>query len=85
MDSMKYIIYDNGLYTAPVIFPASEDHAQFANRLGIKHEDVLSAGQVDMKDGDLFAYGKSHSLDIGSRSTEDTKLINRMLGNPNAA
>lgn len=82
MDSMKYIIYDNGMYSAPVIFPSSEDHAEFARRLGIKQEDVLSAGMVDLRDGDLFAYGKSHSLDVGSRSTADTRLINRMLGNP---
>mgnify|MGYP006436936721 CR=1 FL=1 len=80
MNGMKYIVYDNGMYSAPVIFPSSEDHADFSRRLGIKREDIMSAGFVELGPDGLQAYGSSHSLGIRSDSERDTKLIKRMMG-----
>jgi hypothetical protein len=81
MNKMKYIVYDNGMYSAPVIFPDSEDHGEFAFRIVNKREDVLSAGFVEIVDGKARAFGRSTSLQLEADSERDSHLINRMLGN----
>lgn len=80
MNQMKYIVYDNGMYSAPVIFPNSEDHGEFARRIGVAREDVMSAGFVEIADGQVRAFGRSTSLQLAADSERDGRLINRMLG-----
>lgn len=80
MKQMKYIIVDNGMYDAPVIFDIGVDHFDMArNIVG----QVISAGFINILDGRIHCYGESHSLCVKSRPEEDSNLINSMLGIPN--
>ena len=77
MKQMKYIIVDNGQWTAPIIFDEGTQHfAVAANTPGT----VISAGFIRFTPKGLECYGDSFSLGIASRPEEDSKMINNLLG-----
>ncbi len=77
MNKMKYIIVDNGMYAAPIIFDGATDHSAMAAAV---HGKVVSAGFIRFTPKGLECYGDSFSLGIASRPEEDTEMINNLLG-----
>ena len=75
---MKYIMIDGYLDEQPVLFPKSISHDVMASNLSHMGQ-VVSAGFVDMVDGELSAYGESTSLGIKAREI-DTHIINKNVG-----
>lgn len=61
-----------------VIFPEYVAHSNMAE-LCTRERYVLSAGFIGYHDGKHFCYGRSESLDIGSRK-EDAALLRQLLG-----
>lgn len=81
MNDMKYITYDGPMYVELVIFDASFDHAVFADRLGIKKHEILTAGFVSIDhDGKPYCHGESVSLNLKSNSKSDTKILEQRMG-----
>lgn len=77
MDRAKYIILENSMLEVPIIFPMHVKHCDMAHMFrGI---NVLSAGFVQLQEGQLVAFGESLTLKIQSRP-EDTALLQRILG-----
>lgn len=79
MMRMKYIVYDNGLFDAPIIFPECMDHSTIVFQLGLDNSQLISAGYVQFNNGLVDCYGQSQSLEISS-SLNDSDIINTMLG-----
>lgn len=77
MFKMKYIIVDSQYIDEPYIFPDHINHSDFARLFD--PQKVISAGFVLSSTNGITCYGRSESLNIGSRS-EDTDIINKMLG-----
>lgn len=69
---MKYIVIDN---TEMLLFPRHVDHAEFASRNGGANM-VTSAGFVehDATKGELYCFGESISLGIGSGKMDNRHL-----------
>ncbi len=90
MDHMKYLIFrgDWGL-ARPIIFDSGLSHlqmavnvipsAQWETEQELKHQ-ILSAGFAIITDEGIQCYGRSTTLELGSRGQEDSDMINRMLG-----
>ena len=90
MGHMKYIIFkgDWGL-SRPVIFDSGLSHMEMVRNVidplewetetELKHK-ILSAGFVILTDDGIQCYGRSETLDLGSREEQDSNMINRMLG-----
>ncbi len=76
MKQMKYIIVDNGSWHSPYIFHEGVQHFEMAQNVPGK---VIAAGFIRWTPDGIECYGNSISLGIASR-TEDTTLINKMLG-----
>ncbi len=74
---MKYIVVDNGLWDAPVIFDEGIQHFEMASNI---HGEVISAGFVRFTPNGLECYGESISLGLQSAPEIDSKMINKMLG-----
>jgi hypothetical protein len=74
----KYIVVDNGLADAFILFPMMYNHSDVARAFP---GTVISAGFVlDFGDGRGFqCYGKSISLNISSRPEEDEALLRKQL------
>ncbi len=79
MNKMKYIRYDTGLYESVIIFDHITQHQEVAQKMR-SIESVVSAGFVDIVDGKFRCYGRSISLDIGSKPIEDAAYVNRIMG-----
>lgn len=85
MDDAKYIIANgisNGFGTSdfvPFIFPNFISHDAFARNIGVKKEDIVSAGFISIgNDGSVHPYGKSVSL--GKECVEtDQELFDSMF------
>lgn len=77
MRKMKYIILDGQLNDLPFLFPPEISHEQMA--LMIEHlGPAISAGFVDLVDGEVSAWGESESLELGSRPV-DSEIIARYM------
>ena len=76
MNHAKYIVFDNGFYLYPIIFPAGLTHSEVAKRAGSR---PLSAGFIRVVNGQVEAYGESLSLGLKAAET-DSAFINRELG-----
>lgn len=76
---MKYICFDNGLYDEIVMFVDSNDHKQFAMRLNLKDEAIISAGFVTFYSDGPECFGQSVSLNKKCRDIIDTNLLVRYL------
>ena len=75
MNKMKYIVFDN---YDPIVFPDYWDHKETANRF--PNKKPTSAGFVYIDSRGIHAIGRSHSLNLDSKSKEDSKILNRLLG-----
>ena len=73
----KYVILDGYLCELPFIFHNSISHDNFAQALSHLGKPV-SAGFVDVVDGEVSAHGKSYSLKLGSRP-QDSDIIHRLF------
>ena len=69
---MKYVVFSD-LFV--IVFSATENHDDVARRIGKK---PVSAGFVNLHDGELSTSGHSFTLGIDSRA-EDAELIRRQL------
>lgn len=79
MEKSKYIIFDSPMAgPAAVIFPSFMVHADMAMALGAVCGSPISAGFVDMDNGDLRVGGQSVTLGCKSRP-EDIDIIERMF------
>lgn len=74
---MKYIVVEGHLCDKIYIFSEADEHWDIANKID---GTVLSAGFVGLASNGLFCWGKSVSLDVGSRPEADTKLLRREFG-----
>ncbi len=78
-DTLKYIVWDNGLYPTIVLFEGM-DHATMAQAINAV-DKVLSAGFVfNDKINPIVCMGRSTTLNIDSDSERDTKLLRKRLG-----
>lgn len=77
MRQMKYIVMDNGQWDAPVIFDEATQHFEMAQNIP---GEIISAGFIHWTPDGIECYGESISLGVKSRPTEDTTMINKMLG-----
>lgn len=75
----KYIIVDTGMALAPVVFTELLTHADVARQIAPGGE-VLGAGFCYIEKNQYVCYGESVSLQVKSRGTEDSKILNRFLG-----
>lgn len=78
MNRMKYIMVDNGMYDAPVIFDKAIEHTEVAQWVV---GAVISAGFIRYTKSGMQCYGESIGLQIKSRE-EDSAIVNRMIGAP---
>lgn len=76
---MKYIIYDNGLFEVPYIFPFEIKHVDFAVNMQISLERIVAAGSIRHSKKGMQCWGTSIGLGKKSRNEVDEDLINRML------
>jgi len=74
MNKIKYIVVKGNPDTM-FIFNAWFSHDKFISRFGLKREDILSAGFVNLKTKNC--YGISISLNLSSRK-EDNNLLSLM-------
>ena len=83
-DRAKYIVLMRADLEIPIIFPAFVEHAALVGMMGLKREDVISAGFVLFHPSDrvggveVHAYGESISLDAKAREA-DTELIYKRI------
>ncbi len=79
MNHLKYVVIDNGT-PIPYVFPYPITHNDFAQNI---KGHVVSAGfcfpYIDSVTHNVKweAFGKSHSLNIGSNPEADSRLINK--------
>ncbi len=77
----KYIVFDSFWVEQAIVFPETMTHRQIANFVGMSK--VISAGFISLgiENGGIsvYPYGKSDSLEIGSRD-EDVIHLRRTLG-----
>lgn len=71
----KYVVFDQGLTDFMVIFNPVMEHATMARMVNM---EVISAGFVSLEGKTPICYGRSHSLDIGSKKG-DTELAQQLL------
>jgi hypothetical protein len=80
MDRAKYIIIEVSLLETPIIFSPTLTHSDVARSLtGGDRSKVLSAGFVTITPKrdygiDVDCFGRSESLDLGSRETDGAIL-----------
>lgn len=82
---IKYWVCDNVAF----VFPAFIEHREFVQRLGLKKEDVLSAGFVSYTYDEktkantkVWCSGESKSLGVKADSERDSKLVTRLFKDP---
>ena len=82
---LKYWVCD----CVAIVFPAFIEHREFVQRLGLKPEDVLSAGFVsycyDEKtktNTQIYCSGESKSLGVKANPERDSKLVLRLFKDP---
>lgn len=78
---MKYIIIDDGAIPLPMVFSGFQKHSDVALRMGAVK--ILGAGfcYIDNAGEPAFVcYGESISLNVKSRESEDSKILNKMFG-----
>lgn len=77
----KYIVieYSNSVPEAMLIFPREIGHKAFAvtNAHPLR---IISAGFIMLKGGEFVCHGESISLELKSRTGEDSALANQMFG-----
>lgn len=72
----KFVTFDTSLIDAVIIFPDSFSHLDMIFKMCA---EPISAGFVSLSDqGELYTYGRSVSLGIGTKVT-DIDLIKKML------
>ena len=81
----KYITFEGQNTEDILIFGGTTTHAEIARCMGLREGDVLGAGFMDVyvdASGNPRAtcYGKSVSLDVECRDTEDSWLAEMALG-----
>lgn len=75
----KYIIVKRDRLLSPFVFSEIETHNDIRLALGVSIENVHSAGYVVISsNGDLFAYGKSVSMGVGT-AEDSTQILNEYL------
>lgn len=62
-----------------MIFSATNNHADMADRLGIPRDKILSAGFFQTTSEGAMCYGRSESLEIES-DPMDSQWINKLAG-----
>jgi hypothetical protein len=76
MKDAKYVIMDNGLNDAAIVFPNYIEHALIANAMP---GHVIAAGFVSFTDSECTCHGSSVSLKIASRPDVDAKIIRKEI------
>ncbi len=71
---MKYIIVEKNLCEVPIIFPDCLEHSTFANMKPISAGKCSIGYDMNHHDMDYDAWGKSKSLNLGSRP-QDSNII----------
>lgn len=88
MSDVKYVIgkvhFKGGYHVVAIMFPGTMVHADIADGVFGRRENVLSAGFVCFNRGkselgEYSTYGKSESLKVKSRKG-DSAILNRQLG-----
>ena len=81
MHQCKYIIFRAGGMETPILFPATLQHRDVAEKFSEWKWESISAGFVDRDEasGKIRAFGESLTLMLKSRP-EDTDLISVLLG-----
>jgi hypothetical protein len=74
---MKYIIAKQNGLELPIIFPEIMNHAETANLLGFRQQDIVSAGFISSANTPT-CHGRSESIGVESR-VEDSKTIGNLL------
>ena len=64
----------------PIVFPGYVGHDELMHKLGLKKDDICSAGfvSIDSK-GRIHCSGRSDSLGKESHPEEDERVITRIL------
>ena len=77
----KYIVIEYSKLTpeAILIFPREIPHKEFAASV-VKSRRIISAGFIMFKGGEFVCHGESISLELKSRTGEDSALANEMFG-----
>ena len=76
----KYIVFKHELAgETMVIFPEHIKHKRMVQGICDCRNHPVSAGFIELRDGEIICNGESISLEIKSRP-EDTDLANRMFG-----
>jgi hypothetical protein len=78
--TMKYITFEGPMFQEIIIFVNTWDHSIFADRMGIKQEDIIGAGfiQCNRDNPEPSCYGKSVSLKVSAHEN-DTKILRHHL------
>lgn len=79
MIRQKYIVVKVLDVETPILFPDQHQHRQVSLGFGLPR-DVVSAGFVTWGPRGFYAFGESFSLDIKSRGSKDSQLINETFG-----
>lgn len=77
MSYMKYIRFQDIGF---VLFERSQQHAAVVKMFGRVLQDVVSAGQVVIMDGEVRCFGESMTLNCSSKKDEDSRLLSRVMG-----
>jgi hypothetical protein len=77
MRHMKYVILDGYLNELPILFPPEISHDMMSKWLS-GMGPVVSAGFVDLVDGQISAHGESQSLGLKSRP-QDSTIIESLM------
>jgi len=79
----KYIVFDDGLYDNPIIFPGYLEHGKIA--AAFFPHIPRSAGFMCINDDEtVTAYGKSESLGLEANVEIDSILLTKMFENSRA-
>jgi len=82
-DTCKYIVFSRKDVGYPdfIIFSWLHKHCDMAQTMGLSQSEILSAGFVKTCADKIVCFGKAQSLGVVSKEDEDSKLINRLMGN----
>lgn len=75
--AMKFLIVRTPRGEAPVVFSPDFMHAHMARQLA--PAEVVSAGFVEIADGEITCFGRSEGLHIPSRGARDAEIIAHAL------
>lgn len=86
MYGQKYVVISQlaGAKDAVITFPTTVSHAEIVDKLGVKREEVVSAGYTVLNTDDqgtpvFHCYGESSSLGIAANGEHDSQLLNKKM------